>query len=79
MVLLERERFPRFHIGESLLATCVGAFRELGLEERVRSADFPVKWGALLLTHDGRAGRSVDFSLSREVATPRLGRSSAPG
>ncbi|MFN7942885.1 MAG: NAD(P)/FAD-dependent oxidoreductase [Thermoanaerobaculia bacterium] len=71
VVLLERERFPRFHIGESLLATCVGAFRELGLEERVRSADFPVKWGALLLTHDGRAGRSVDFSLSREVATPQ--------
>jgi len=71
VVLFERDRFPRFHIGESLIATANEAFAELGLDERVRAAGFPEKWGAQLLTHDGRAGRPVDFSSSREVARPQ--------
>ena len=36
------------------------ALDRLGLTERVRRADFPVKWGAQLLTHDGRLGDSLE-------------------
>jgi len=71
VVLLERDRFPRFHIGESLLATANQALDRLGLAERVRAAGFPEKWGAKLETHDGRLGRPVDFAASPEVAQPQ--------
>jgi len=71
VVVLERDRFPRFHIGESLIATANDAFVELGLAERIAAAEFPVKWGAQLATHDGRAGRPVEFDSSTEVARPQ--------
>jgi len=67
VVLLERDVFPRFHIGESLLATSNDALAALGLSERMRSAGFPEKWGARLITAEGRSGRGVDFSSVREV------------
>jgi flavin-dependent dehydrogenase len=71
VVLFERETFPRFHIGESLLSTANDAFALLGLEDRIEAARFPEKWGARLYTHDGRSGRGVDFSQVREVARPK--------
>lgn len=71
VVLFERETFPRFHIGESLLATANDAFAALGVAERMAQANFPVKWGARLVTHDGEAGRTVDFSAVTEVTRPQ--------
>ncbi len=42
VMLAERETFPRFHVGESLLPENVPLFRELGLEERLaRVPRFP--------------------------------------
>jgi len=35
VLVLERERFPRFHIGESLLPLCNDVWRELGVFERM--------------------------------------------
>jgi len=67
VVLLERERFPRFHIGESLLATVNESFDELGLTARIRGAGFPEKRGASLSTHDGAVGRPVDFTTAPEI------------
>src|SRR6266446_5376825 len=54
VVLLERDIFPRFHIGESLLPTANDAFAALGVTERIEAAAFPAKWGAHLYTHDGK-------------------------
>jgi len=67
VVLFERETFPRFHIGESLLATTNDALEALGAAGRVAAAKFPEKWGARLFTHDGQAGRTVDFAEVTEV------------
>ncbi len=67
VVLFERERFPRFHIGESLLSTANEAFAALGVAERMHAAGFPEKWGARLYTHDGRAGRGVDFAVANGI------------
>ncbi|MGH9421011.1 MAG: NAD(P)/FAD-dependent oxidoreductase, partial [Thermoanaerobaculia bacterium] len=67
VVLLERERFPRFHIGESLLASTAEALENLGLIEKIEAASFPEKWGARLITSDGAAGRGVDFTAVREI------------
>src|SRR6478735_1178932 len=71
VVLFERETFPRFHIGESLLATANDAFAALGVAKRIEAAGFPEKWGARLYTHDGRSGRYVDFAAVREVTKPQ--------
>lgn len=71
VVLFERETFPRFHIGESLLATANDAFASLGVERRMSSASFPEKWGARLFTHDGRSGRGVNFADVSEVRRPQ--------
>src|SRR5215813_4985189 len=71
VVLFERESFPRFHIGESLLSTANDAFATLGVTEQIGAASFPAKWGARLYTYDGQSGRYVDFTCVREVARPQ--------
>jgi len=71
VVVFERDRFPRFHIGESLLATVNQAFAELGLEAEVRAAGFTEKWGASFEPGDGGLSRYADFSVSPEVPVPQ--------
>ena len=71
VVLCERDRFPRFHIGESLLSTANDAFEALGVAERMEAAAFPEKWGARLFTHDGKSGRGVNFADVSEVRRPQ--------
>jgi flavin-dependent dehydrogenase len=71
VVLFERETFPRFHIGESLLSTANDAFAALGVAKQIEAASFPTKWGARLYTHDGQNGRYVDFTCVREVTRPQ--------
>ena len=71
VVLFERETFPRFHIGESLLSTANEHFAALGVAEQIEKACFPEKWGARLYTHDGQTGRGVDFTDVHEVMRPQ--------
>src|SRR5215813_10553717 len=49
VVLLEREKFPRFHIGESLLPFSMKAFTRLGLHEKFLSAGFIKKYGGEIM------------------------------
>ena len=56
-VLLERDRFPRFHIGESLLASVNDSLTAIGADALVRNAGFPQKWGATFMTADGSVER----------------------
>ena len=46
VLLLEKTRFPRFHIGESLLPRAFPLLAELGLEEKVRALPHVPKFGA---------------------------------
>ena len=48
VLVLERERFPRFHIGESFVPYTVDVLEQLGLLERVCQAGFVVKTGVEL-------------------------------
>lgn len=49
VLLLERERFPRYHIGESLLpATIHGISTMLGVDDELRDAKFVKKLGGTL-------------------------------
>lgn len=49
VLLLERERFPREHIGESLLPASMPVLEELGVLPAVRAAGFVEKWGATMV------------------------------
>jgi len=71
VVLLERERFPRFHIGESQLPWSNELFRALGASETIRAAGFVEKWGATFQTPDGGAEQYADFAAAVETPTPQ--------
>ena len=49
VVLLERERFPREHIGESLLPASMPVLEDLGVLPQIEAAGFPKKWGATMV------------------------------
>ena len=49
VVLLERERFPRAHVGESLLPGSIPILESLGVMDEVRAAGFTVKPGATMV------------------------------
>ena len=46
VLLLERARFPRFHVGESLLPYTLPILDRLGVAEKVRAAGYQKKYGA---------------------------------
>lgn len=49
VTLLERERFPREHVGESLLPASMPILQDLGVLDQVEDAGFPKKYGATML------------------------------
>src|SRR5713226_3772849 len=49
VLLFERERFPREHIGESLLPASVPVFEELGVLPAIEAAGFLRKYGAVMV------------------------------
>ena len=49
VLLLERERFPREHIGESLLPASMPVLEELGVLPAVQAEGFLPKWGATMV------------------------------
>lgn len=59
-VILERERFPRFSIGESLLPQCMEFMEQAGVLDAVRREEFQRKDGAAF-SHDGKL-TEFDFS-----------------
>src|SRR6187431_3621733 len=69
--LFERDRFPRFHIGESLLASVNDVFDAIGAADLIRKAGFPEKWGATFMSGDGSIERYADFALAPGVERPQ--------
>lgn len=61
VLLLEKEVFPRFHIGESLLPYNRRIFRELGLTEIIEAENFPKKFGAQFYIADGSRHQGFVF------------------
>ena len=70
VVLFEKERFPRFHIGESLLPFNLDLFRRLGILEELEER-FVEKWGARLFSSDGAVTRYIPFEEGFVSGYPR--------
>lgn len=62
VLLFEKETFPRFRIGESLLPHGNALLRESGVWPAVERAGFVRKYGALFATADGAVQKEVLFS-----------------
>jgi flavin-dependent dehydrogenase len=71
VVVLERERFPRFHIGESQLPWTNEILGTLGVRETIAASGFIEKWGASFRGPDGPEERYADFQFARETPTPQ--------
>jgi flavin-dependent dehydrogenase len=71
VLLLEREQFPRFHIGESQLPWINGILETLGADHLIQRAGFVQKWGASFTTIDGSKSQYADFARAVEVPRPQ--------
>src|SRR3954470_16972282 len=60
VVVLEREKFPRFHIGESLLPFSTQTFDRLGVREKLDRTFFP-KFGGEIMAACGTRGVKFYF------------------
>jgi len=60
VIVLERDKFPRFHIGESLLPFSMQTFTRLGLQEKLR-AGFLEKFGGEIAEAGGEKAAKFYF------------------
>ncbi len=60
-LLVERERVPRFHVGESLMPETYWTLKRLGMLERMRGSHFPKKYSVQFVSHTGRESQPFYF------------------
>ncbi|HUN31068.1 MAG TPA: NAD(P)/FAD-dependent oxidoreductase [Trebonia sp.] len=61
VLLLEKEKFPRYHIGESLVPGCIPVLAELGVIDAIEAAGATRKYGLSLIWGENTEPWSVDF------------------
>ena len=61
VLLLERETFPRFHIGESLIPETYWTLEKLGVLGQLESSRSPVKASVQFISEAGKASRPFYF------------------
>lgn len=67
VIMVEKLKFPRFVIGESLLPRCLDAIEEAGLLEALEKMNFQEKAGAKFV----RRGAICDFSFAEQFTNGR--------
>lgn len=61
-LLVEREKYPRFHIGESLMPECYWPLQRLGLIERMKSNAFVQKKSVQFVAASGKESEPFFFT-----------------
>jgi len=61
VLILEREKFPRYHIGESLLPFTFQPLQRLGLIDKMRASAFVKKYSVQFVSPSGRASQPFYF------------------
>lgn len=61
IVLLEKERFPRWHIGESTIPAANGVFEDLGVYQTLLASDFVKKMGVTFIWGQDRQPWNADY------------------
>lgn len=61
VVLFEREHFPRFHIGESLIPETYGVLKRLNMLEKMKGSHFVKKYSVQFVNQHGRLSEPFYF------------------
>ena len=61
VLVVERTRFPRFHIGESLMPETYWVFKRLGMLPKLRDSDFVKKYSVQFVTATGKESQPFFF------------------
>jgi len=70
VTVVEREAFPRFRVGESLVPNCMPILNRLGIEERVLAHGFQRKYGATF--HDQELDLEAGFRFREGRPWPKF-------
>lgn len=62
VTLIERDAFPRYHVGESLLPFCYFTLERLGVVDRLNAAPFIKKHSVQFASMDGRVSQPFYFT-----------------
>jgi flavin-dependent dehydrogenase len=70
VVMLEKEQFPRYHIGESLIPYTYFPLSRMGMLDKMKSSHFTRKYSVQFVSRDGRASHPFYFfqHLAHEAA-----------
>ena len=61
VLILEREKFPRYHVGESLLPFTFEPLRRLGFVDRMKKSAFMKKYSVQFVSPSGKASQPFYF------------------
>src|SRR6266571_1613155 len=61
VLVLEREKFPRYHVGESLLPFTFHPLQRLGLIDQMRQSAFVKKYSVQFVSQSGKASQPFYF------------------
>src|SRR6266545_2380803 len=61
VLVLEREKFPRFHIGESLIPFTYQPLERLGMIPKMRESAFQKKYSVAFISRNGKASQPFYF------------------
>lgn len=61
VLVLEKEGFPRYHIGESLLPFCYFPLERIGMVERMKASHFPKKYAVQFVSMNGKQSTPFYF------------------
>jgi flavin-dependent dehydrogenase len=61
VLVLEREKFPRYHVGESLIPFTFGPLERLGMIPKMRGSHFVKKYSVNFVQPDGRKSQPFYF------------------
>jgi flavin-dependent dehydrogenase len=69
VIVLEKEHFPRYHVGESLIPHCWDTLDRLGMTERLDAAEFQWKQSVQFVSPEGDL--STPFYFAKHTDHPR--------
>jgi flavin-dependent dehydrogenase len=67
VLVLEKEKFPRYHIGESLMPFCWFTLERLGLLDEMKKHDYVQKLSVQFVTPDGKQSRPFYFFQHNDI------------
>src|SRR3712207_7255210 len=73
VLVVERAKFPRFHIGESLMPETYWVFRRLGMLPRLKDSDFVRKYSVQFVGASGKESQPFFFD-ERDPHERKIGR-----